>query len=763
MSLNDLDGSGTEDDPYILTDVEDLKLLKEGDEDHFALGNNINASETEDWNDGLGLEPPDGEEKNVISFDGRNNTIRNLHILRPYNTDVNTVSFLGKVKEVRDLELLNVEISGGNIVGGIASRAYGDITNCRVTGEISSRDQTIGGIAAVYQRTNEPATDLYDVSGVYEERESVERIEISDCEVDATIYSGDSEAGAIVGRMTKRAKISNCHADGEIVTGLQMGGIVGNSKAQVFSDPEEEDGDEKLETPVVEKCYFTGSIVTTGSSGATHTPNNRGIGGLAGYSSGIIRMCYATSDVVSDTEFTGGFVGNCSGITKDCFSMGYVEGGGITGGFMAKALVNDYHPMEVERCYFVGYVESNENANEVDSDSVGSFVGEGDEGIVNCYWDTDNTTTKISDTHVNGFDDYSEGIPEDEMTGSSAEENMEGFDFDDVWSISPSYPSLRVEIFPISQSMIGLVVTVSEFDGEPIEDQSIYIGSNNLGRTDEDGILSTEIPDIDEGEVAWANQGVTQEVEFSEVKTEVDFRTALVEGTITDVNGDPVEGDAVLFDDQFLFRTDEDGRYEAKSIPPGQFEFSWPSGGVEQSIDIEDGGEESFDFQYAGVKVEVKQPFTGEPISNAVVDINSSVQLTDEDGVVELTELPIDEYTITVMGFWDAETGQLSEGEFYEEEFSGENMELSIGVDVIAQQDSTPIQDVDVRVTGTGVRGRTDENGHAELFTDEVDRNPRVVVASNDNRYNTQMELIDPTEPRHDLTFSLIHRDPMRR
>src|SRR5690606_24531333 len=77
-------GSGTQEDPYLIHDVYELQAMKDNIFAHYALAQDIDASDTVNWNGGLGFEPI-GTPFSVFrgSFDGRRYKIIGLHINRP--------------------------------------------------------------------------------------------------------------------------------------------------------------------------------------------------------------------------------------------------------------------------------------------------------------------------------------------------------------------------------------------------------------------------------------------------------------------------------------------------------------------------------------------------------------------------------------------------------------------------------------------------------------------------------------------------------
>jgi hypothetical protein len=76
-------GSGTAGDPYIITTVGQLQEMKNNLSAHYALGKDIDASETVNWNGGAGFEPVGTSASTFAgSLDGRGYKITNLYINR---------------------------------------------------------------------------------------------------------------------------------------------------------------------------------------------------------------------------------------------------------------------------------------------------------------------------------------------------------------------------------------------------------------------------------------------------------------------------------------------------------------------------------------------------------------------------------------------------------------------------------------------------------------------------------------------------------
>jgi PGF-CTERM protein len=146
--LAEMDGGGSESDPYIITDVVELQAVEGDVEAAFALGNDIDASETSDWNDGAGFAPVGNFDATFVgSFDGREYVITGLTIDRP-DTD-NAALFYGTAEEgtIERVGLEDVDISGGRSVSGVIGTNRGTVSQCFTTGSVSATGASVGGLA----------------------------------------------------------------------------------------------------------------------------------------------------------------------------------------------------------------------------------------------------------------------------------------------------------------------------------------------------------------------------------------------------------------------------------------------------------------------------------------------------------------------------------------------------------------------------------------------------------------------------------------
>jgi len=144
-------GSGTEGDPYIIQDVNDLQDVDLDLTAYYELGNDIDATATITWNAGAGFSPIGLAAVSYFSggFNGNNYTIKNLYINRPATDYVGLfrqIFYGGGVKPFTSLKLHGAVVIGNQYVGGLAGfTSYGNITKCNVSGLVWGN--IVGGFA----------------------------------------------------------------------------------------------------------------------------------------------------------------------------------------------------------------------------------------------------------------------------------------------------------------------------------------------------------------------------------------------------------------------------------------------------------------------------------------------------------------------------------------------------------------------------------------------------------------------------------------
>ena len=202
-----------EEDIEVISNVTDLQEMEEDLSADYFLQDDIDASETAEWNGGAGFDPI-GDESNPFTgtFDGQGHVIENLTIDR---SDEQYVGLFGEA-DGSDVVLQNVRLEGLDIhgeerVGGLAGKIRdGAVLNSSVEGQVIAENQLVGGMVG------------RPWSATLDQRLSAR----------TTVEGGDvghlRGIGGLVGRSTGSTTISVAYAQSE-VTGENAGGLVGSS------------------------------------------------------------------------------------------------------------------------------------------------------------------------------------------------------------------------------------------------------------------------------------------------------------------------------------------------------------------------------------------------------------------------------------------------------------------------------------------------------------------------------------------------------
>ena len=139
-------GSGTAGDPYMITTVGQLQEMENSLTAHYALGNDIDASGTVNWNGGAGFEPV-GTKASMFtgSLDGRGYRITDLYIDRSGTDNVGLFGYVGSGGVVENVELENENVRGSWFTGGLVGVNWGIISNSYSTGPVSGNGD-VGGL-----------------------------------------------------------------------------------------------------------------------------------------------------------------------------------------------------------------------------------------------------------------------------------------------------------------------------------------------------------------------------------------------------------------------------------------------------------------------------------------------------------------------------------------------------------------------------------------------------------------------------------------
>jgi filamentous hemagglutinin family protein len=301
---------------------------------NFALGQDIAAAETVNWNGGQGFRPISLFN---ATFEGLGHVINGLTINRPSAAQTGLFGAVGVFAEFK-----NVGLVGGRVVGyastggllGYSSTGSFLVNNVYNTGSVSGRDGTGGlvgyskGGTIVNSYATGPVSGDSQVGGLLGVATTGS---VSDSYATGNVTGTATQVGGLVGATTS-GTVTNSWATGNVSAMSQLGGLIGNT------------------TGAVTLSYATGNVTGTsqlgGLVGNTTSPvslsyatgNVSGtsqLGGLVGNTTGPVSLSYATGNVSGTTQ-VGGLVGNTSSTINDSYAMGAISGavnstGGLVG------------------------------------------------------------------------------------------------------------------------------------------------------------------------------------------------------------------------------------------------------------------------------------------------------------------------------------------------------------------------------------------------------------------------------------------------
>jgi len=406
-------GSGTEGDPYEISNCAQLQAMENNLSAYYELVNNIDCSETSTWNwDGAkykGFEPiGNNTDRFSGGFDGNSYVISNLHInnIRYYK---GLFGYIDSGVEISNVGLEDVDIAGRRYVGGLVGfNNNGLVENSYTTGSVSGNHH-VGGLVGY--------TDI----GV-----------IDNCYSTASVSGVYENIGGLVGYAYSVATVEDSYATGSVSGGRyanNIGGLIGKA----------------YPNPSIRRCYATGDV-----SGKHY------MGGLIGYAYGCnINNTYATGDV-SYGEYIGGLIGYLeSGYLDNSYATGDVRGSIFGGG-----LVGNVYNGDIDHSFATGGVGGGNNYGD-STDYLGRLIGNMYYyELVDCHYLT-NTGYGHTSLDCVGVEDGGDV----DCTGHSTESYFynignrpmgitEGYgitpiwDFTNVWDDifdDSNYPPLRIE------------------------------------------------------------------------------------------------------------------------------------------------------------------------------------------------------------------------------------------------------------------------------------------------------------------------------
>jgi hypothetical protein len=254
-------GSGTEADPYLISNIDELEwIVKSTDRwnKHYKQIQPIDASHTQYWNNGAGWIPIGNETvKFTGTYDGNNLIIADLFLDRPA-TQYNGLFGYTENASLTGIGLVNMNIRGGSdehftvatYDGGLVGYASATaITDCYTTGSIRGYN-TVGGLAG-----------------------SVASGSKVDRSYSSSVVGGTENLGGFIGSITD-SEVALCYSTGYVVGTKTVGGFAGHNNGTIAN------------------CYVFGSDVIGTTMAA----------GFAGYSDGVITRSYSNATLLGDSK-----------------------------------------------------------------------------------------------------------------------------------------------------------------------------------------------------------------------------------------------------------------------------------------------------------------------------------------------------------------------------------------------------------------------------------------------------------------------------
>ncbi len=430
--VEELDGAGTAEEPYVVTNATELQSVADDPSATYVLGDDIDARATADWNGGAGFEPiGDGGERFTGSFDGNGHTISNLTIDRP--DGANTALF-GTVDggSVTNVTLENASVTGGVYVGGLVGwNEAGNVSNVTVSGDVSSERPNGGHVIGALIGLN--------TEGTVSNSGTTARVSGHGDTNGTTV--GGLVGASLDGTVTDTSATGSVRSTGERVV---AGGSIGHSLNTTVSDSftiGDVLGNGSDETNVGGLIGWNDRGKVLGSS-ATGTVTSNGtdvfVGGLVGQNDrGEVLRSSATGTVTGDGSnvSVGGLIGQNerSGVIKSA-ATGTVTSGGTSAA--VGGLVGSNYQGMVFDSFATGSI-----SDAADSVQRGGLVGSSTSAtVLDSYWDSERTGLASS-----AGSPASAGLNTSQLTGATVTETTD-LRVGETWVVTDGYPQLRSHV-----------------------------------------------------------------------------------------------------------------------------------------------------------------------------------------------------------------------------------------------------------------------------------------------------------------------------
>ncbi|MFC4246467.1 hypothetical protein ACFOZ7_05580 [Natribaculum luteum] len=467
-----------------------------------------------------------------------------------------------------------------------------------------------------------------------------------------------------------------------------------------------------------------------------------------------IRNVVVESELVStplnDTgHLVGGIAGFAeTGIFSQCHADVTIDASGMQAGGILAMGVSDSESIDSElvECSSTGTISA-------ESSRVGGIVGDlqdyyasNDTGwlVSDCYSTASVSSTADTEAIVGGVIGYAYALNSDLHRVFAAGELSSGSG--DAGGVIGSIVEESSELHIGSDKNVY-------WDGEATG-VTVAVGKNG-SLTDATELTTAEMtgPDAVDNLTGFDFGTVwVQEYEEYPSLTAFSLGSALYSGYVTDVDGVPVEGAAVETDSLTLWaRTDADGYYEI--VGPVVIDFDLVS--LSGAVSKEAVPNTEVDFQFGGIKVILKDPATGRPLEDIIIQIGEYYARTDSQGEVRIPTIP-PQTRYDVVAFeqferraWVAEEGDLFVVDFTDElEEKGPSFgDVAILEFEVIDERSNPIHETTATVDVFGAITESNRDGKLMVpVPTHGDLDPTIIFADGDPRYRTRRLDVEPGE-----------------
>lgn len=275
-------GTGDITDPYQIATLDNLLWISDNPAEwdkYYEQTADIDASDTENWNNGEGWEPIGNNAARFTgSYDGQKNRIMNLTINRPGADNQGLFGHVGNDLDsttIKNLGLVNANIIGARGVGTLIGRVTGNsqtiIEYCSSVGGSVVGDGATGGLIGSHNSFRETPGG--------EDNPLLLR-SFADVTVTSSGSGNGDKYGGLVG-CTQKGTITDCYARGNVtvtnIIGERIAGLAGCAD-------------------------FRGEINNSYSTGEVDAPTSSSVGGLVGSLSGQGQNVGIVNNSYWDTE-----------------------------------------------------------------------------------------------------------------------------------------------------------------------------------------------------------------------------------------------------------------------------------------------------------------------------------------------------------------------------------------------------------------------------------------------------------------------------